>query len=44
LNYAFNGLADGDKLTGTVNMGEYGETSFTAQRHKYPATTGRRNG
>jgi len=44
LNYAFNGLVDGDKLTGTVNLGEYGETSFTAQRHKYPVSTGRRNG
>lgn len=40
LSYAFTGTVDGDKITGTVNMGEYGETTFTAERHKYQ--TGRR--
>lgn len=42
LSYAFTGTVAGDKITGTVNMGEYGETSFTAERHKYQ--TGRRRG
>jgi len=36
LSYAFSGKVDGDKMAGTVNMGEYGETSWTALRHKYP--------
>ena len=40
LSYAFTGTVDGDKIAGTVNMGEYGETTFTAERHKYQ--TGRR--
>jgi hypothetical protein len=26
---------DGDKMSGVVNLGEYGETTWTAQRHKY---------
>jgi L-seryl-tRNA(Ser) seleniumtransferase len=37
LSYAFTGTVDGEKMTGTVNMGEYGETTWTAERHKYPA-------
>lgn len=36
LSYVFSGTVDGDKMAGTVNMGEYGETSWTALRHKYP--------
>jgi len=36
LSYVFSGTADGDKMAGTVNMGEYGETNWTAWRHKYP--------
>jgi L-seryl-tRNA(Ser) seleniumtransferase len=41
LGYDFRGtLADG-KLSGTVEMGEYGTARFTAARHPYP-TRGRR--
>jgi L-seryl-tRNA(Ser) seleniumtransferase len=36
LSYAFTGTVEGDRMSGTVNMGEYGETTWTAQRHKYP--------
>jgi L-seryl-tRNA(Ser) seleniumtransferase len=36
LSYAFTGTVDGDKIAGVVNMGEYGETTWTAERHKYP--------
>jgi hypothetical protein len=43
LSYAFTGTADGDRMSGVVNMGEYGETTWTAQRHKY-GTNGRRQG
>src|SRR5206468_161800 len=35
LSYSFTGTADGDKMSGVVNMGEYGETTWTAQKHKY---------
>ena len=42
LSYAFTGTVDGDRMSGTVNMGEYGETTWTAERHKY--TPPRRNG
>ncbi len=42
LSYDFTGQLDGDHLAGTLNMGEYGETSWTAQKHKYQS--GRRNG
>ena len=41
LSYAFTGTVEGDKISGTVNMGEYGETTWTAERHKYQ-TGGRR--
>jgi L-seryl-tRNA(Ser) seleniumtransferase len=44
LSYTFNGTVDGDHMTGTVNMGEYGETTWTAQRHKYPVATEGRAG
>jgi L-seryl-tRNA(Ser) seleniumtransferase len=33
LSYTFLATVDGDKMTGTVNMGEYGETSFTAHKN-----------
>jgi L-seryl-tRNA(Ser) seleniumtransferase len=36
LSYTFSGTVQGDKMAGTVNMGEYGETTWTAERHKYP--------
>jgi L-seryl-tRNA(Ser) seleniumtransferase len=42
LSYAFTGTVEGDKISGTVNMGEYGETTWTAERHKYPSGTRRR--
>ncbi len=42
LSYDFAGLANGDTMTGTVDLGEYGTTPFTAQRHKYQQTGGRR--
>ena len=38
LSWVFSGTADGDSMAGVVNMGEYGETNWTAQRHKYPQT------
>jgi L-seryl-tRNA(Ser) seleniumtransferase len=43
LSYAFTGTVDGDKITGVVNMGEYGDTTWTAERHKYQSG-GRRRG
>ena len=44
LSYAFTGTVEGDKMAGTVNMGEYGETTWTAERHKYQTFGGRRRG
>lgn len=44
LSYLFKGSVDGDKMTGTVNLGEYGETTWTAQKHKYEPAPERRNG
>lgn len=41
LSYTFTGTVDGEKMSGVVNLGEYGETTWTAQRHKY-GTNGRR--
>ncbi len=43
LSYAFTGTVEGDKIAGIVNMGEYGETTWTAERHKY-SSGGRRRG
>ena len=43
LTYEFYGTVDGDRMTGTVNLGEYGAAPFTAKRHRYPQQ-GRRNG
>jgi hypothetical protein len=43
LSYAFTGTVEGDKISGVVNMGEYGETTWSAERHKYQ-TGGRRRG
>lgn len=42
LSYAFTGTVDGDKMSGTLNMGEYGETTWTAERHKYQTGMRRR--
>ena len=44
LSYEFSGAVDGDKMTGVVNLGEYGETTWSAQRHKYQPAGNRRNG
>lgn len=35
LSYEFTGTVDGDKIAGKVNLGEYGEASWTAERHHY---------
>ena len=35
LGYDFNGKVSGDTMTGTVDMGEYGQAKFTAKRHNY---------
>ncbi len=40
LFYDFSGTVEGDKMAGTVNMGEYGEARWTAVRHAYKAPTG----
>ena len=42
LSYAFTGTVEGDRISGVVNMGEYGETTWTAERHKYSSGGGRR--
>jgi uncharacterized pyridoxal phosphate-dependent enzyme len=34
LSYSFTGTVEGDKMSGVVNLGEYGETKWTAQKHK----------
>lgn len=43
LSYEFTGVVDGDKMAGTVNLGEYGRTTWNGQKHKYQARN-RRNG
>ncbi len=43
LSYNFSGSVDGDHVTGTVNMGEYGVTPFSGKRHTY-SPGGRRRG
>ena len=35
LNWSFTGTVDGSKMSGTVNMGEYGETTWTAERNQH---------
>jgi uncharacterized pyridoxal phosphate-dependent enzyme len=40
LSYNFTGTVEGDRMSGTVNQGEYGETKWTAERHKYPKRNG----
>jgi D-glucosaminate-6-phosphate ammonia-lyase len=37
LEYDFLGKLENDKLTGTVQMGEYGSAEFTAERFQYRA-------
>jgi L-seryl-tRNA(Ser) seleniumtransferase len=36
LSYEFTGTAQGDKMSGTLNMGEYGISEWSAERHQYP--------
>ena len=40
LFFEFSGTVDGDKMAGDVNMGEYGEARWSAQRHEYQAPRG----
>ena len=40
LSYDFEGAVDGDKMSGTVGLGEYGEARWSATRHKYKAPNG----
>jgi len=42
LFYEFTGTVEGDTMGGKVNLGEYGEASWKAQRHQY-RSFGRRN-
>jgi L-seryl-tRNA(Ser) seleniumtransferase len=35
LGYEFTGSLEGDKLSGTVDLGEYGSAQWTAERHRY---------
>jgi hypothetical protein len=42
LSYEFTGTVDGDKMSGAVNMGEYGDARWSAERHHYRAPGGRR--
>jgi L-seryl-tRNA(Ser) seleniumtransferase len=37
LSYEFTGTAQGDKMSGTLNMGEYGISQWSAERHQYGA-------
>lgn len=40
LSFNFTGAVDGDKMAGDVNLGEYGEARWAAQRHAYQAPRG----
>jgi uncharacterized pyridoxal phosphate-dependent enzyme len=40
LSYEFTGAVDGDRMSGTVDMGEYGPARWTARRHTYSAPGG----
>ncbi len=40
LSYEFAGTVDGDKMSGTVNLGEYGMATWAAERHQYTAPYG----
>lgn len=37
LNYDFTGKTDGEKMSGTVHMGEYGLAEWSAERYRYDA-------
>jgi D-glucosaminate-6-phosphate ammonia-lyase len=40
LSYEFAGTVDGNKMSGTVNLGEYGMATWAAERHHYAAPYG----
>ncbi len=40
LFYEFAGTVEGDKMGGTLNMGEYGMSEWSAQRHQYEMPVG----
>lgn len=40
LSYDFEGTVNGDTMTGTLNMGEYGPAKWTAERHQYRSPNG----
>ncbi|HEY7211244.1 MAG TPA: hypothetical protein VH477_13285 [Bryobacteraceae bacterium] len=40
LTYDFTGTVTGDKMSGNVNLGEYGEARWSAERHHYRAPNG----
>ncbi|HYI93344.1 MAG TPA: hypothetical protein VEX68_07355 [Bryobacteraceae bacterium] len=42
VSFDFSGTVEGNKLAGTVNLGEYGQANWTAQRHEYRSGGGRR--
>ncbi len=44
LSYQFAGTVDGEKISGTVNMGEYGMATWTAERHHYGSPYGTARG
>ncbi len=35
LFFAFSGTVEGEKMSGNVNLGEYGEARWSAERHQY---------
>ena len=35
VSFEFSGALEGEQLQGSVNLGEYGQTTWTARRHKY---------
>jgi L-seryl-tRNA(Ser) seleniumtransferase len=41
LSYEFAGTVEGDRMSGDVNMGEYGVARWTAERHQYQNPYGR---
>jgi D-glucosaminate-6-phosphate ammonia-lyase len=40
LTYDFRGTFESDAMSGDVNLGEYGEARWSAQRHQYKAPNG----
>jgi uncharacterized pyridoxal phosphate-dependent enzyme len=40
LSYEFTGTVEGENMSGTVNLGEYGSAKWTAERHHYASPNG----